>query len=482
MSLNWEDIMSKKLFFAVVVLILYATAAAVDFRVEFNSPIEYMGRMTCDRYFTIELYMNNTDFQRNGYSMPLRIYGPQSNGVDRIYWVDAGGLPETGGSVEILNGFGPDGDRFHSLNYVTLSGWDGILPDTFNHTTATTSGGWPPGEGELLVYRFHASAGGCYDESSLGQICLDSMGSVSPWLDWLWMPPSGPFGGPYCANIQFGDTPWPPRFVSGCPDSELNVNWGNGKKDTLTLEIRIDNSVGDSAITGALASFGDIVITDSIGDVYGGAFVDWSFDADYNMLGSYNVQLMISDHNSIFYDHAVVRNACDFTLNIINTPPTVTADCGATIDCCLGTSVTFPFQVTDVNTGDNLSFDMVEDAGGRATIHGPNKLITFTDDGNDGEALYEVIAAFSDRAEDTTYCTIYFNVRACCGDVNADGNLNLLDILYLIDHVYGTPPGPPPGQFAQGDVVTDGYLNLLDILYLINYLYAVPSGPAPPSC
>ena len=97
-------------------------------------------------------------------------------------------------------------------------------------------------------------------------------------------------------------------------------------------------------------------------------------------------------------------------------------------------------------------------------------------------ALYEVIAGFSDRAGDSTYCTVYFNVRACCGDVNVDGSLNLLDILFLIDHVYGTPPGPAPDDFAQGDIVTDGNLNLLDILYLIRYLYGVSTGPAPPVC
>jgi len=68
-----------------------------------------------------------------------------------------------------------------------------------------------------------------------------------------------------------------------------------------------------------------------------------------------------------------------------------------------------------------------------------------------------------------------------CGDANADKSHNLLDILYLIDYVYGDPPGPAPVPEAAGDVNSDGAINLLDILYLINYLYGSPPGP-PPLC
>lgn len=472
--------MSKNLFFAVLfVLFLCGTTVAqffpVDFRVEFSSRF---GPPISNRYFTIELYMHNTpeSSQINGFAFPLRITGP------RIYWVNAGGIPQAGGALEILNGFGPGGNRFTALNTIVIpnpEAWDGISPDSICHVTATTANGWPPGEGELLVYRFHASAG-----NETGEICIDSIGSESPWLDWIWWPPTEPFGGPYCAQIEDWETPPAPWFVSGCPPEAVDINWGVGKKDTLTMEVGLDASLipGD-ALSGVMANLGVAVITDSVGNNDGGAFINWSFDADFDMLGSHDVQLMVYDHYSIPYDHAVANNACNFTLNIINTPPVVTAyNCGDTLDCCIGTSIQFPFQVTDVNVGDVLSIGLKEDAGGRAQISSQNNLITFVDTGNDGEALYEVIAAFSDRAEDTTFCTIYFNVRACCGDVNADGSLNLMDILYLIEHIYGIPPGPPPGEFAQGDVHTDGSLNLLDIIYLIRYLYGVSTGSAPPSC
>jgi len=66
-----------------------------------------------------------------------------------------------------------------------------------------------------------------------------------------------------------------------------------------------------------------------------------------------------------------------------------------------------------------------------------------------------------------------------CGDASGDGAVNLLDILFLIDFVYGDPPGLPPDPPEAGDPNADGDINLLDILYLIDYLYGSPTGPEP---
>ncbi len=66
-----------------------------------------------------------------------------------------------------------------------------------------------------------------------------------------------------------------------------------------------------------------------------------------------------------------------------------------------------------------------------------------------------------------------------CGDVNADETVNLIDILYLIDYKYGTPPGPAPQPEEAGDVNNDGSINLIDILYVIDYKYGTPPGPEP---
>lgn len=68
------------------------------------------------------------------------------------------------------------------------------------------------------------------------------------------------------------------------------------------------------------------------------------------------------------------------------------------------------------------------------------------------------------------------NPGPAVGDVNGSGAVNLLDITYLIEHLYkgGPPPIPAP---PVGDVDSNTNLNLLDITYLINYLYR--DGPEP---
>ena len=67
-----------------------------------------------------------------------------------------------------------------------------------------------------------------------------------------------------------------------------------------------------------------------------------------------------------------------------------------------------------------------------------------------------------------------------CGDINADTEINLSDILGLISFVYGDPPGSAPDPWQSGDVNNgDGNINLTDILYLIEYVYGTPPGPDP---
>ncbi|PKK83589.1 MAG: hypothetical protein CVT49_07480 [candidate division Zixibacteria bacterium HGW-Zixibacteria-1] len=62
-----------------------------------------------------------------------------------------------------------------------------------------------------------------------------------------------------------------------------------------------------------------------------------------------------------------------------------------------------------------------------------------------------------------------------CGDASDDGNVNLLDLTYLINYLYkgGTAPNP----IALSDVDNSGAINILDVTYLINYLYK--NGPQP---
>ena len=62
-----------------------------------------------------------------------------------------------------------------------------------------------------------------------------------------------------------------------------------------------------------------------------------------------------------------------------------------------------------------------------------------------------------------------------CGDADDNGELNILDVTFLINYLYRSGAAPKPDM--AGDEDGNGILNILDVTYLINYLYR--QGPAP---
>jgi hypothetical protein len=76
------------------------------------------------------------------------------------------------------------------------------------------------------------------------------------------------------------------------------------------------------------------------------------------------------------------------------------------------------------------------------------------------------------------YATIkYVDTGRLRGDVNADGVIDVGDVVYLISFLYRG--GNPPTPMEAGDANSDGMVDVGDIVYLINYLYR---GGDPPSC
>ena len=76
---------------------------------------------------------------------------------------------------------------------------------------------------------------------------------------------------------------------------------------------------------------------------------------------------------------------------------------------------------------------------------------------------------------DRTVCDTL--LECTCGDVNADGNVGLVDIVYMINWMFlGGPDLCPP---IMGDVDLNRGVGLSDIVYLINYVF---QGGADPDC
>jgi hypothetical protein len=61
------------------------------------------------------------------------------------------------------------------------------------------------------------------------------------------------------------------------------------------------------------------------------------------------------------------------------------------------------------------------------------------------------------------------------GDANADGAIDVADIMYLINYLF--IGGSEPCPLEAGDANCDGFIDVADVMYLTNYLFIGGSPP-----
>jgi len=156
-----------------------------------------------------------------------------------------------------------------------------------------------------------------------------------------------------------------------------------------------------------------------------------------------------------------------------------------------GFSLSFSVTATDVDTGDVLNITMSGPPG--ATFSSvPKKSPAsgiFTWNTTEADTLNSpYLATFivndgTGRA-DTGQVSIEVVPLAIPpstkgGDLNGDGIVSLVDVMYLVNYIYNN--GPPPNPVAAGDIDGDCFITIADIVYLVNYV--LKQGPAPlPFC
>ncbi len=65
------------------------------------------------------------------------------------------------------------------------------------------------------------------------------------------------------------------------------------------------------------------------------------------------------------------------------------------------------------------------------------------------------------------------------GDADGSGYIDIDDVVYIINYIFGGGPDPIPDVLA-GDADCTGYIDIDDVVYLINYIFG--GGPAPCPC
>jgi hypothetical protein len=61
------------------------------------------------------------------------------------------------------------------------------------------------------------------------------------------------------------------------------------------------------------------------------------------------------------------------------------------------------------------------------------------------------------------------------GDANCDIDVNVGDVVYIVNYVFKSGPGPIP--YWAGNANGDAEVNIADAVYLINYIFK--QGPPP---
>jgi len=94
------------------------------------------------------------------------------------------------------------------------------------------------------------------------------------------------------------------------------------------------------------------------------------------------------------------------------------------------------------------------------------------------EVYYFAIKTADESGNWSSVSNIVDNKFFPCADINDDYRMNIIDIVYILDFLYGDGSQLAPGK---GDLNGSGDLNMLDVVFFINYLYKNGPDPACPT-
>ncbi len=96
------------------------------------------------------------------------------------------------------------------------------------------------------------------------------------------------------------------------------------------------------------------------------------------------------------------------------------------------------------------------------------------------ELLYPPMHPFEGMSIDLAFAIYGSDCPAMIGDANNSGFIDIDDVVYLINYIFGGGLPPAPYAVASGDADCSCYVDIDDVVYLINYIFG--GGPPPCTC
>jgi hypothetical protein len=155
-------------------------------------------------------------------------------------------------------------------------------------------------------------------------------------------------------------------------------------------------------------------------------------------------------------------------VNVTNQAPECLIPADTAVLLRLGGQICLPVGCDDPDG--NLS-------AGPVIVSGPGEIV---DDQWCYSPAGDEVANVTIRCEDIggLFCESEFAVTVetfICGDTDAEGNVNVSDVVRLLGYVFESQTAPEP--LESGDVNCDGSINVSDVVQLINYVFG--DGPVP---
>jgi len=188
------------------------------------------------------------------------------------------------------------------------------------------------------------------------------------------------------------------------------------------------------------------------------------------------------------WDEYAASDSCDFEIYLDNDPPAVNLPptWRALAEYTMGLLVSATDPEGDEVTGIELDGFWYEPDSLQPPVNPPA-----FDGGNPG-----LFSWAPTETESGTWIALFSATDACndsysrgisievgtlyCGDCNADGEINLADVIYLIADLFRD--GPEPDPICRGDSNCSGVRDLGDVVVLINYLFKYGQAPCFECC